>query len=122
MFICTSHTYIYIYIYILTYMQWVLHNWNDDQCKKILKRCWEALPKTGKVIVVEFAIPEMLENTLEVIKIVSMDILMMTCPGGRERTIAEFDDLAKSVGFVDTKAFPISHGCYVMEFHKKKHI
>ncbi|PRQ18787.1 putative (S)-scoulerine 9-O-methyltransferase [Rosa chinensis] len=99
-------------------LKWVLHNWNDDLCKKILKRCWEALPKTGKVIVVEFAIPEILEKTEEVKKIVALDVVMMATPGGKERTIAEFDDLSKAAGFVETKIFSISNGCYVLEFHK----
>lgn len=44
--------------------------------------------------------------------------MMALCPGGKERTTAEFDNLAKSVGFVETKKFPISHGNYVIEFLK----
>ncbi|KAB2601500.1 (S)-scoulerine 9-O-methyltransferase-like [Pyrus ussuriensis x Pyrus communis] len=99
-------------------LKWVLHNWEDDRCKKLLKSCWEALPKNGKVIVVEFTIPEVLENTKAVLNIVTLDISMMALPGGRERTTAEFDNLAKSVGFVETKIFPIAQGICVMEFLK----
>ncbi|KAM5574909.1 (S)-scoulerine 9-O-methyltransferase [Rosa sericea] len=98
----------------------VLHNWDDDVCKKILKRCREALPENGKVIVVEFAIPEIVENTTDLKKIVTLDVIMMACHGSRERTTAEFDDLSKAVGFGETKIFPISHGCFVMELHKLK--
>lgn len=98
----------------------MLHNWEDDRCKKLLKSCWEALPKDGKVIVVEFTIPEVLENTKAVLNIVTLDISMMALPGGRERTTTEFDNLAKSVGFVETKNFPIAQGICVMEFLKRE--
>ncbi|XP_062016885.1 (S)-scoulerine 9-O-methyltransferase-like [Rosa rugosa] len=101
-------------------LKWVLHNWDDDLCKKILERCWEALPEIGKVIVVEFALPEILENTTDLKKIVALDIMMMSIFSSRQRKINEFDGLSKAAGFVETKIFPISHGCYVMEFHKVK--
>ncbi|XP_004308310.1 PREDICTED: (S)-scoulerine 9-O-methyltransferase-like [Fragaria vesca subsp. vesca] len=100
---------------------WVLHNWDDEHCKKILKNCWEAIPDDGKVIVVEyFVVPEIVENATEMNKSVFyLDIFMMTTsPGGKERTIAEFEYLAKSVGFVETKIFPLPHGSYVNEFLK----
>ncbi|PRQ18931.1 putative (S)-scoulerine 9-O-methyltransferase [Rosa chinensis] len=100
----------------------ILHNWDDDLCKKILKCCWEALPEIGKVIVVEFAIPEIVEKTADLEKIVTLDIIMMAYHGSKERTIAEFDYLSKAAGFSEMKIFPISHGCYVMELHKLKHI
>lgn len=100
----------------------VLHNWDDEHCKKILKNCWEALPENGKVIVVEQnVLPEVVENTPEMMRISYCDIYMMAlCPGGKERTTAEFDILAKSVGFVETNFFPISYGNYVIEFLKGK--
>ncbi|KAH0663551.1 hypothetical protein KY290_029479 [Solanum tuberosum] len=28
----------------------ILHNWDDDDCVKILKNCWRALPNDGKVV------------------------------------------------------------------------
>lgn len=57
------------------------------------------------------------ENTPEMMRILYCDIYMMAlCHGGKERTTAEFESLAKSVGFVETNFFPISHGNYVIEF------
>ncbi|XP_042983156.1 caffeic acid 3-O-methyltransferase-like [Carya illinoinensis] len=41
----------------------VLHNWNDEQCLKILKNCYKALPKTGKVIIIEAVLPVAPEST-----------------------------------------------------------
>ncbi|GKU93844.1 hypothetical protein SLEP1_g7405 [Rubroshorea leprosula] len=38
--------------------EWILHNWDDDHCFKLLKNCYDALPKSGKVVVVELFAPE----------------------------------------------------------------
>lgn len=35
------------------FMKWILHNWSDDLCIKLLKNCYDAIPSDGKVIVVE---------------------------------------------------------------------
>ncbi|GLJ12081.1 hypothetical protein SUGI_0183670 [Cryptomeria japonica] len=32
------------------FMKLILHDWGDEECKKILKNCHEALPKQGKLI------------------------------------------------------------------------
>ncbi|VVA15751.1 PREDICTED: (RS)-norcoclaurine, partial [Prunus dulcis] len=38
---------------------WVLHNWGDDECIRILKKCREAiLENKGKVIIVEAVMDE----------------------------------------------------------------
>lgn len=87
-----------------------------------MRNCWEALPEAGKVIVVEyFVLPEELKNTPETMQILADDIFMMTLfDGGKERTIAEMDKLAKCAGFTETTFFPVSHGTYVIEFLKKR--
>ncbi|XP_031263655.1 caffeic acid 3-O-methyltransferase-like [Pistacia vera] len=45
-------------------VQWILHDWSDEHCLKILKNCWEALPNSGKVIIVEFILLETPDNSL----------------------------------------------------------
>ena len=41
------------------HLQWVLHDWGDDDCIRILKKCREAIPiDKGKVIIVEAIIDE----------------------------------------------------------------
>ncbi|ESR45111.1 hypothetical protein CICLE_v10003737mg, partial [Citrus x clementina] len=40
------------------FMKSILLNWSDEQCLKILKNCYDALPKSGKVIIVESIVPE----------------------------------------------------------------
>ncbi|MED6184504.1 Flavone 3'-O-methyltransferase 1 [Stylosanthes scabra] len=35
------------------FMKWILHDWSDEQCMKVLKNCHKAIPEDGKVIVVD---------------------------------------------------------------------
>ncbi|KAK9267109.1 hypothetical protein L1049_009528 [Liquidambar formosana] len=98
----------------------VLHDWDDVHCMKLLRNCWKALPNNGKVIVVEFAIPQQQGNHTDSLDAIALDFFMLVyLPGGKERTTAEFDDLAKAAGFAETKFFPIAQGIYVMEFIKR---
>ena len=91
----------------------------DEQCIKLLKTCYTAIPDNGKVIVVEVFVPdEPISSPAE--KITSLiDVLMMTLtPGGRERTQQELLDLATAAGFSDIKyECHCSYLC-VMEFIK----
>ncbi|GLJ07297.1 hypothetical protein SUGI_0063830 [Cryptomeria japonica] len=34
------------------FMKWVLHDWGDEDCVKILKQCRKAIPETGKPLCV----------------------------------------------------------------------
>ncbi|KAL1210418.1 Indole glucosinolate O-methyltransferase 3 [Cardamine amara subsp. amara] len=38
-------------------MKRILHDWNDEDCVKILTNCWKSLPKKGKVIIVDLITP-----------------------------------------------------------------
>ncbi|GMP54434.1 hypothetical protein CsSME_00019612 [Camellia sinensis var. sinensis] len=36
------------------FMKWIMHDWNDEDCVKILKDCRKAIPKkTGKMIIID---------------------------------------------------------------------
>ncbi|KAL5992370.1 hypothetical protein ACLOJK_013287 [Asimina triloba] len=101
------------------FMRAILHNWDDDHCIKLLKNCWNALPKGGKVMNVEFVIPTELGTDHVSCYTTGLDLIMMACStGGRERTVDEYLSLANRAGFADTKIFPIRGGLTVMEFYK----
>ncbi|KAA8544821.1 hypothetical protein F0562_019588 [Nyssa sinensis] len=97
----------------------VLHDWDDDNCVKLLRNCWKALPANGMVIVIESAIPPVSDNDAELQTVILMDVAMMVVAGGKERSTAEFDNLAKAAGFAETRIFHIAQGIHVMEFVKK---
>lgn len=101
------------------FMKWILHDWSDEHCLKILKNCYKALPEKGKVIVVE---TNMIEEpqTMPLAKAISqMDVCMMTQnPGGKERTRREFQALAEAAGFAEFNPVCCVSGFWVMELLK----
>ncbi|KAL7250647.1 hypothetical protein ACSBR1_012632 [Camellia fascicularis] len=75
--------------------QWIMHDWSDEECIKILKRCKEAIgsnkEKGGKLIIIDMKVEnkkardhdESMETQL------FFDMLMMILLTGRERTEQE---------------------------------
>ncbi|XP_052192145.1 caffeic acid 3-O-methyltransferase-like isoform X2 [Diospyros lotus] len=100
-------------------MKWILHDWSDDHCLKLLKNCHKALPENGKVIVVEVILPTEPDTRSETIANYEIDLLMMTQnPGGKERTRPEFLRLATGAGFSGIRFEAFAFNFWVMEFYK----
>uniref|UniRef100_A0A7N0VAR5 Uncharacterized protein n=1 Tax=Kalanchoe fedtschenkoi TaxID=63787 RepID=A0A7N0VAR5_KALFE len=91
-------------------LKWILHNWTDEKCVKLLQNCWRALPQAGvKVIVLEMV----------AMYTVTLDFAMLTKCGGKERTISELRGLALAAGFSNVNIFPTgNNGIHVLEFLK----
>ncbi|KAJ0112583.1 hypothetical protein Patl1_02212 [Pistacia atlantica] len=72
-------------------LKWIMHNWGDEACVKILKNCREAIPeKTGKVVIVDMVLkPD--GNELFGETGLAFDLVMMVnTEGGKERTELEW--------------------------------
>jgi len=80
------------------FMKHILHDWSDDNSVKILTSCHQALPDEGRVIVCDAVLPVAGNLTPEVAPGVFLDTLMMLI-GGKERTQAQWEDLAAKSGF-----------------------
>ncbi|CAL9200597.1 unnamed protein product [Musa hybrid cultivar] len=101
------------------FLKWILHDWNDGHCAKLLNNCWKALPEKGKVIVIECILPEVPEVTPRDQYIYQLDICMLAYTiGGKERTKQEFQALALDAGFTGFKALPVFAGTCIMELTK----
>ncbi|RZR82786.1 hypothetical protein BHM03_00009271 [Ensete ventricosum] len=100
------------------FMKWILHDWTNEQCSKILKNCWKVLPEKGKMVVVEYIRPIIPESNFIAQGVFTLDVGMMIQTGGRERTQKEFEALAKEAGFTGLKATYISMYVWLMEFTK----
>ncbi|KAF8673748.1 hypothetical protein HU200_048501 [Digitaria exilis] len=73
--------------------------WRDEECVKILKNCHRALPANGKVIVIEFVLPESPEPTPAAKGAFTLDVVMLNrLAGAKERTEREIADLAAEAG------------------------
>lgn len=68
----------------------VLHDWDDESCIRILKNCRQALPPTGRLLVIDAVIgDEKGGGTFAKL----LDLQMLNEQRGRERTAAEFQAL-----------------------------
>ncbi|KAI3915185.1 hypothetical protein MKX01_035444 [Papaver californicum] len=100
-------------------LKWILHDYDDERCVKLLKNCWNSLQVCGKVMVIEFVVPDILVNDAESFNALNSDLMMTALnPGGKERTISEFNYLANAAGFVKTVPYLISEGLHLIEFLK----
>ncbi|XP_073120197.1 flavonoid 4'-O-methyltransferase 3-like [Henckelia pumila] len=83
------------------FLMWVLHNWSDEECIRILRNCMGVIPKNkGKVIIVEAVVKEG-EGEDEFSKIhLALDMVMIAhMEKGKERTFKEWEYLLNEAGF-----------------------
>ncbi|GKV04210.1 hypothetical protein SLEP1_g16402 [Rubroshorea leprosula] len=94
----------------------VLHNWGDKQCVKVLKNCYNALPSQGKLIIVNYVMPEGAEPSNLAKHVSQLDVIMFIHQGGRQRTEREFKVQCKAAGFSDFHlVYCVYNGVGVME-------
>ena len=80
-------------------MKYILHNWDDDHCVKILTNCREAMNPKGKIIVADPVIEP--GDTPDWGRL--LDIQMMVAVSGKERTKDEFAALFRRAGLKLTR-------------------
>ena len=89
-------------------LKWILHDWEDPECRAILRNV-RAHGATLVVIERVLAPPnEGLESKLS-------DLNMLVGPGGRERTLVEFDALFAAAGYRRTADVPTASDFHVLE-------
>ncbi|EXB67905.1 8-hydroxyquercetin 8-O-methyltransferase [Morus notabilis] len=106
------------------FMKWILHDWSDEDCVKLLERCKVAITckgnKNGKVILVDMVIVEEQNNKdighdhhahdhdhQSYETQLFFDMLMMVLYPGRERKETEWAKLFSDAGFNTYKITPI---------------
>ncbi len=82
----------------------ILHNWPEEQVRKIVSNCYRASQPGGSLLVIEWVLPDGPEPSLSHI----MDLIMMMSLGGRERTQAEHQALMGSAGYSLVRATPLT--------------
>ncbi|KAG5617575.1 hypothetical protein H5410_017399 [Solanum commersonii] len=90
--------------------QWILHDWSDEDCAKILKKCKEAIPSKengGKVIVIDTVIDNQKGDDKSFETQLFLDVVMMVHVSGKERNEQEWAKLFSDAGFSDYKISPI---------------
>ncbi|XVF42585.1 hypothetical protein PTKIN_Ptkin01aG0375800 [Pterospermum kingtungense] len=104
------------------FMKCVFHDWSDEQCMKLLKNCYEAIPEGGKVIFLESMVPEVAMTDLVTTTTLNIDLGLLHClPGANERTKKEFEALAKEA-FTSLKVVCRAYNYWVIELQKNIYI
>ncbi|KAL9243781.1 hypothetical protein vseg_017627 [Gypsophila vaccaria] len=90
-------------------LKWIMHDWNDENCIKILEKCKEAIPSKkqgGKIIIIDAVVDTLNDNISS--SQLKFDIQMLTVTiGGKERTEEEWKDLFAKAGYIDYEIYHI---------------
>ena len=73
----------------------IIHDWSEEQCLTILTNCRRAMGPKSRLLIVEFVLPP--GNEFHVGKMT--DMIMLSVPGGQERTEQEYRELLAKAGF-----------------------
>ncbi|MGC3971805.1 MAG: methyltransferase [Pirellulales bacterium] len=96
-------------------MRHIIHDWYDDECRTILRNCHNVMRPDAKLLVIDSVIEP--GNGPQFTKF--LDITMLTIPGGKERTEAEFRELFASAGFDLTRVVPTRSSVSIVEGRKR---
>jgi hypothetical protein len=100
-------------------LKWILHDWRDDECARILASCRRAMADSEgagrggrrRLLVVEMVLEERAPSTTKL----AMDVVMLSLSGGRERTEAQYRALFRSNGFELLRVVPTLSPLAILE-------
>lgn len=93
------------------FLRHIIHDWNDEQSRTILKNCHAAMPSHGRLLLAEFVLPD----GPEPFHGKWFDLAMMTVTGGQERTESEYRALLDDCGFEWKRVVPTATELSVIE-------
>jgi hypothetical protein len=94
--------------YILSH---IIHDWTEEQCLTILGNCRKAMTPSSRLLIVEMVLPT--DDVMHPGKL--LDMLMLSIPGGTERTAAEYDALLAKAGFRLSRVVPTASPVSIVE-------
>ena len=93
-------------------MKMILHDWNDEECIKILSNIQRASPKGARIFIVEHIVPGPDKPHFSKL----FDIHMLCALSGKERTEEEYSSLLQNSGFSYVQTYyPPSRSIGVIE-------
>jgi hypothetical protein len=90
----------------------ILHDWNDDDCVRILKNVHAAARPGAKLLLVEAVLEP--GNTPQFAKMLDIEMLVIT-HGGRERSLPEWKLLLEASGFSFSRVVPTTAPTSILE-------
>jgi hypothetical protein len=77
----------------------ILHDWPDEKCVEILRKCADAMEYGARLWVIEQVVQDDLASTS--LGVALLDLNMLICFGARERTGDEYVHLLETTGFTN---------------------
>ena len=93
----------------------VIHDWDDARARTILANCRRAMPRDGRLLLVEGVYPARIDGSLESRGAAANDLNMLISTGGRQRSETEFRSLYAEAGFRLTRIVPTPARVCVIE-------
>ncbi len=86
----------------------VLHGYEDEAAIGILRNCRAVLPPEGRLLAIEFVLPDIVDHAdLELECRLMSDLNMLAVTGGKERSAVEWKALLSSAEFECRSLIPI---------------
>ncbi|KAJ3670184.1 hypothetical protein LUZ60_010508 [Juncus effusus] len=100
------------------FLKYVLLDWSDDDCVKILRKCKETISSepNGKVIIVDIVIGTCKDSKLTELQLI-YDMLMMAGPGGKEHEEIEWKKIFEEARFSNYKISPLMGANSIIELY-----
>ncbi|WP_412537904.1 methyltransferase [Longispora sp. K20-0274] len=88
----------------------ILHDWDDDRCREILRHCAAAMREDASLLIVERVLPADGAASLAT----AWDLHMLCNVGGRERTLAHYARLLEDTGLTLADHRPLPLGASLL--------
>jgi len=92
-------------------LKWIVHDWEDEEARAILRVCRSAMADDATLLVIE----RVLEGPNDEPFSRFSDLNMLVGPGGRERTLDEYERLLADSGFALVGCHPTASDFCVIE-------
>ncbi|ORV50798.1 hydroxyneurosporene methyltransferase [Mycolicibacter engbaekii] len=89
----------------------VIHDWDDDRSRAILRNVRSAIAPGGKLLLFEMVLPEGAPAHLGLL----LDLEMLVTAGGQERTRREYGELLAATGFELRRVVPTTSPLAIVE-------
>lgn len=83
-------------------LSWILHDWDDRTCVRLLEQCRRSMSESSELLVVEMVVEA--DDAPSPAKMFDLEMLLQT--GGRERTEAEYGTLLTAAGLALVRCQP----------------
>lgn len=93
-------------------LKFILHDWPDAECKRIVENCRQAMTRHGRLLIVEHVMPQ--EKGPHFAKFMDLNMLVLTA-GGRERTQQEFSEILSAAGLNLNRMSSTPIGIFALE-------